>query len=136
MPKSTHDAPKALALMMRRMWVFVIIAVLVMSAMQRDPLQQWPLDSHGTENGKHKLHGAVGLKGAMGEQAMEAHRNAEAGQYIHPQKQCQITPSESPSPKRYDGCDQPKNGVITAMSVAVRTFNDTLSDGGATRAGN
>src|ERR1700722_11710245 len=81
-----------------------LVAVLVMAAMQSDPADQVSLHCHRTERGQNESDHGVGLKRAMGEQAVEADGDTQRGQNVHAQKQAEMNPAESPPPKE-DSCD-------------------------------
>ena len=84
-PETPEDADDPPASVVRRVWVVGGVAVLVMPAMNRDPLQHRPLDCHRTEGGQNESDNGVGLETAVREQPVKADRNPEGGEDVHAQ---------------------------------------------------
>ena len=102
MPEAAQQSKKTIALLVRRMGVFVRVAVLVVTPMHGDPFQERALDGHRAEDGQYKLDHPIGFEGPVGKQSMVADGDSHGRQRIHPQQQAAIDPMEAPAPKGND----------------------------------
>src|SRR5438132_1005202 len=92
MPKSAQQAEHALALVVRRVGIFVHIAKLVTPTVLGHPLQDGAFDGHRTEDGQHKLHRRVGLKGAVRKQSVKADGYPQSRQHVHAEQKPEFNP--------------------------------------------
>ena len=86
-------------MVVRRMWVLLLVAVLMMAAMVSDPLEKRPLDGHGAEYSQEKLNCPARFERTVGEKPVVADCDAEHGGHVHSQKQAQFAPAKSPAPQ-------------------------------------
>ena len=99
MPEAAQQSKKTIALLVRRMGVFVRVAVLVVTPMHGDPFQERAFDRHRAEDGQYKLDHPIGFKGPVGKQSVVADGDSDGRQHVHPQQQPAIDPMEAPAPK-------------------------------------
>src|SRR5579871_3173287 len=88
------------------MYILRRVAVLMMPAVESDPIKQESLDSHRPENGEYEFHNNVGLKRAVGEEPVETDRNAKESRGVHAEQECEVDPVEAPAPEQRAGSYQ------------------------------
>ena len=114
---------------MRRVGVIGPVAVLVVPAVQRDPLEQRPLDRHGAQDREDELDERDGLEGAVREEAVVADRDPQDREAIQPEQEAQLDPAEAPAPQGSRGGDSPSSGTRTARELATRTPSEMGAEG-------
>lgn len=98
MPEAADEPNNAAALMMWRMNIVGIVAVLVVPAVQPDPMDHRPLDGHRTECRQHDLNRQVRLERAVNQQPVEANADTDHRENVEPEQQSEIGPVEPPAP--------------------------------------
>jgi len=99
------------------------------AAVLRHPLQERPLHGHRTEDAQHELDEAVGLEGAVREQAVKADRDAQSRQDVHAQQQAQIDPVKAPVPQEEAAAAKARNGRMTAARLATHRLAESRPAG-------
>lgn len=97
--EALEEPTDAVAGRVRGMWVFELVAVLMMSAMDSHPSKQRSLDSHGAEDGENGADGRVSFEGAVREEAMVSDGDSEPGGQIHADEQCDFRPIDAGFPE-------------------------------------
>jgi hypothetical protein len=85
------------------MYVFRRVAVLMMPAVESDPIKQESLDSHRPENGKDEFHSNDCLKRAVGEESVETDSNTKESRGVHAEQEREVDPVEAPPPEQQAG---------------------------------
>jgi hypothetical protein len=88
------------------MGVLLMVAVLVVTPMDGYPSDEWSLDGHGSEYGQDGAYGCVGLKSAVGEQAVVTDGDAESCCQVHDEEHCDFGPIDADFPEPDQAIDE------------------------------
>ena len=97
----------------RRVRVALPIGEVVVLAVVRDPPDHRPLDRHRAEHGEAVADRPVGLVGAVGEETVEADRDAEARQHVADGEDGQVAPGVRVPQRKKIEARNPRNGIVT-----------------------
>jgi hypothetical protein len=110
------------------MRILVFIRVLMVAAMDGNPLEKRPFHSHRSQHRKRSLQWQSCLKGFMREKPVIANGDAQAGQDIHAQEQPQVYPAKTVTPQENRRSDQPSqwqrdgHDVSDALAKSLRLW--------------
>ena len=90
----------------RAVRIALLVGVRVVLAVVGDPGDHGPLHRHRAENREEVLDRLAGRERAMGQQAMEADRHAEAGQQVHDGEEDEVVRAHAVAPEQDDGGEE------------------------------
>ena len=125
-PHALDGAPDPVAVAVGGVGVVIVVAVLVVTAMLRNPLQDRPFDSHRSQDREQSRNRPGCLETPVCEVPVVPDRNAKGGREIHAQHDHELLPVEGHVPQERDRDDHARKGQNDADQVDDAELNGNL----------
>jgi hypothetical protein len=84
------------------MRIAFFVAVLVVTAVIRNPVHEWPFNRHRPEEREQRRDRLGRLETPVGEVSVISHRDPEHGEKVHAPKHGQVRPAQRNAPEKND----------------------------------
>src|SRR6185437_6910981 len=117
--EALQRAAQARAVPVRRVRVALVVGEGVVLAVIGHPVNKEPLDGHRAEHGKRVADGSHRVERAVGEEAVVADGDPEAGRHVHDAEDREVGPADPLIPQQHDRTQEGNEGNEDGAEVRV-----------------